>query len=38
VRNGTKGLDIPLVGSIDDTFPTVLIAIAVIALIIMFRR
>lgn len=38
VRNGKKGLDIPLVGSIDDTFPTVLIAIAVIALIIMFRR
>lgn len=38
VRNGKKGLDIPLVGSVDDTFPTVLIAIAVIALIIMFRR
>jgi hypothetical protein len=38
VRNGKKGLDIPLVGSIDDTFPTVLIAIAVIALIIMFKR
>jgi hypothetical protein len=38
VRNGKKGLDIPLIGSIDDTFPTVLIAIAVIALIIMFRR
>ena len=37
VRNGTKGLDIPLVGSVDDTFPTVLIAIAVIALIIMFK-
>lgn len=37
VRNGKKGLDIPLVGSIDDTFPTVMIAIAVIALIIMFK-
>jgi hypothetical protein len=38
VRNGKKGLDIPLMDSIDDTFPTVLIAIVVIALIIMFRR
>jgi hypothetical protein len=38
VTNGKKGLDIPLIGSVDDTFPTVLIAIAVIALIIMFRR
>ena len=37
VRNGKKGLDIPVVGSIDDTFPTVMIAIAVIALIIMFK-
>jgi len=39
VRNGKKGLDIPLVGSVNDAnFNTVLIAIAVIALIIMFRR
>jgi hypothetical protein len=38
VRNGKKGLDIPFVGSDDDTFPTVLIAIAVIAMLIMFRR